>query len=214
MIALGTRGLEFRYRAGQVPIFAGVDLTVPRGSLTALTGASGSGKSTLLYVLALMLRPTSGDVLWDGRPVQGLPDGTRARLRASSSGFVFQDAMLDPTRTVLDNVCEAALYAGLSLQMARRRGRQLLDEMGVGHRADGRPGEVSGGQAQRVALCRALVTGPKVVFGDEPTGNLDDDAAELVWSVLRDRADSGCTVVVATHDQRLAGQADHRIDLG
>ncbi len=212
MTALGAGGLTFGYRSGQ-PVFQGLDLDLPPGAVTTLTGPSGSGKSTLLYVLALLLRPTSGQVLWGGVRSDALPDGVRARLRAAHSGFVFQDAMLDPARTVLDNVLEAALYAGMGLADARDRARALLDDLGVGHRIDHRPGEVSGGQAQRVALCRALVTDPTVVFGDEPTGNLDDESAELVWSTLAARAHAGATVVVATHDTRLAARADQQVRL-
>lgn len=210
---VATRDLTFAYRRGATPVLADVTVDFPSGALTTITGPSGTGKSTLLYVVALLLRPGGGQVLWDGQRVDALPDGERSRLRASRTGFVFQDAMLDPARTVLDNVCESALFAGLTLHDARARARALLDRLGVAHRAEHRPGEISGGQAQRVALCRALVTGPDVVFGDEPTGNLDDESAAVVWQVLRDRAQEGATVVVATHDERLAATADHRVRL-
>jgi putative ABC transport system ATP-binding protein/lipoprotein-releasing system ATP-binding protein len=127
-------------------------------------------------------------------------------VRAHRIGFVFQDAALDPTRTVLDSVVEPALYAGWSLSRARSRGRDLLEQMGVGARADHRPGEISGGQAQRVAVCRALVTDPAVILADEPTGNLDRDNATGVLAALSAAAggteDGGVarTVVIATHD--------------
>ena len=210
---ISARGLTFAYRRGRPPVLDALDLDLPRGALTTLTGPSGTGKSTLLYLLALLLAPTAGRILWDGVAVERLADAERSRLRAAHSGFVFQDAMLDPARTVLDNVCEPAVFAGLTRREAHARAVPLLTSLGVGHRTDHRPGEVSGGQAQRVALCRALLTGPDVVFGDEPTGNLDDEAAHLVWDVLRDRAAQGATVVVATHDRRLAEQADHRVVL-
>nr|WP_232229595.1 ATP-binding cassette domain-containing protein [Cellulomonas bogoriensis] len=190
-----------------------VDVEFPAGAITALTGPSGSGKSTLLYVLALLLRPTSGHVEWDGRAVEGLDDGARSRLRAARAGFVFQDAMLDPGRTVLDNVCEGALFAGMPRREAERRAVELLERIGVSHRIDHRPGEISGGQAQRVALCRALLTDPDVVFADEPTGNLDHASAEVVWQALTHRARAGATVVVATHDEALAERSDHRVVL-
>ncbi|AEE44254.1 ABC transporter ATP-binding protein [Cellulomonas fimi] len=211
MTRVGAQRLGFTY--GKVPVLADVDVALEPGAVTTLSGPSGSGKSTLLYLLALLLRPASGDVVWDGRPVGRAADGERARLRASLSGFVFQDAMLDPSRTVLDNVLEPALYAGLDRRAAGRRARDLLDELGVGHRADHRPGEVSGGQAQRVALCRALVTDPPVLFCDEPTGNLDRDATEVVWAALGACADRGATVVVATHDLDLVARAGARVVL-
>lgn len=207
-------GVTFAYRRGADPVLDSLDLEVVPGTVTVLTGASGAGKSTLLYVLALLLPPTAGTLLWKGRPVGPLPDGERARLRAARSGFVFQDAILDPSRTVLDNVCESALIAGIPTRTARARARVLLERFGVGHRAGHRPGEISGGQAQRVALCRALVTDPGVVFGDEPTGNLDDASAQVVWDALRAHAARGATVILATHDQTLARAADRHVVVG
>ncbi|MFF2620839.1 ABC transporter ATP-binding protein [Oerskovia jenensis] len=212
-MTLATSDLTFAYRKGAPPVIEGLTTAFAPGALTTVTGPSGSGKSTLLYILALMLRTTSGEVLWDGRPVASLPDAERSRLRAADVGFVFQDAMLDPARTITDNVCEGALFAGMPARVARTRAVDLLDRFGVGHRATHRPGEISGGQAQRVALCRALLTSPRVVFGDEPTGNLDHASARIVWDALRDHARSGATVVIATHDEQLAAEADHRLVL-
>jgi ABC-type lipoprotein export system ATPase subunit len=212
-LTVATRDLVFTYRPGTPPVIDGLSVELTPGSVTTVTGASGSGKSTLLYVLALMLRTAGGSVTWDGVAVDELRDGERARLRAAHAGFVFQDAMLDPARSVLDNVCEAALFSGLPRDEARVRAHELLDRFGVGHRVDRRPGEISGGQAQRVALCRALLTEPDVIFGDEPTGNLDEATADVVWSALHERAAAGATVVVATHDEHLADRADRRIRL-
>ena len=205
--------VTFAYRRSAPPVLDGVDLRFPAGAVTVLTGASGSGKSTLLYVLAGLLRPRAGRVLWDGLDVAALADADRSAWRASTTGFVFQDAMLDPARTVLDNACEPAVFAGLPRREARRRARALLERFGLGDRAGHRPGEVSGGQAQRVGLCRALLTEPELVFGDEPTGNLDPTSAGVVWGALTDLAAAGATVVVATHDADLARQADHRVVL-
>jgi len=203
--------LGFTYRRGGEQILDQVNLVMKPGTVTVLTGASGAGKSTLLYVLALLLRATTGTVMWDGQPVESLADAGRAQLRAARSGFVFQDAMLDPSRTVVDNVLEGALFSGLDPDITARRAHDLLAVFGVAHRVDHRPGEISGGQAQRVALCRALVADPDVVFADEPTGNLDSDSAGVVWGALRDHANRGATVIVATHQQELAKQADQHV---
>ncbi len=208
---LAVEDLTFRYRRGAVPVVDGLTASFDAGTVTAVTGASGAGKSTLLYVLALLLKASSGQVLWAGEPVARLSDAERARLRASRAGFIFQDAMLDPARTVLDNVCEAGLFAGMTTTASRARSGELMERFGVAHRSSHRPGEISGGQAQRVALCRALLTRPQVVFGDEPTGNLDRASAHLVWDALVEHARTGAVVVVATHDQDLVSRADRRL---
>ena len=201
---LTVEGLEHRYRAAEHPTIRPLDHTFDPGSLTAVTGPSGSGKSTLLYILALMLTPTAGRIAWDGLDVQQLPDADRSRLRAQHVGFVFQDAVLDLSQTALDNVLEAARIAGLDERPARASALELMERFGVAERAHHRPGQVSGGQAQRIALCRALVTDPAVVFADEPTGNLDAESAEVVWAALAGAAADGATVIVATHDRSRA----------
>jgi ABC-type lipoprotein export system ATPase subunit len=185
----------------------------PEGAITVVTGPSGSGKSTLLYLLGLLLRPRRGSVLVDGQVVSGLPDVERSAIRSRRLGFVFQDALLDPTRSALDNVLEPAVFAGVPRSQVRHRAELLLDALGVGHRTAHRPGQMSGGQAQRVALCRALLLEPGIVLGDEPTGNLDASNTDVVWSALSEATSEGATVVVATHDPRLVERAGHRVDL-
>ncbi|ACZ30610.1 ABC transporter related protein [Xylanimonas cellulosilytica DSM 15894] len=211
--AVGTRSLTFTYRAALPPVICDLTVDVPVGTTTALTGPSGSGKSTLLYLLALMIRPTGGEVVWDAVPASRLADAARSRLRASQVGFVFQDALLDPSRSVLANVCDSGLFAGMRRKDAVARARELMARFGVDHREDHKPGEISGGQAQRVAICRALLTNPRVVFADEPTGNLDDESAAIVWRALTDHAANGATVIVATHDRSLVALADHEVRL-
>lgn len=212
-MTVAVQDLTFAYRTGAPPVIDGLTVDIPQGAVTTLTGPSGSGKSTLLYILALMLRARSGRVLWDGEPVSGLSDARRAQIRARDVGFVFQDALLDPARSVLDNVCDGGLFSGLPRRVREQRARELLERFGVGHRVDHRPGEVSGGQAQRVALCRALITRPRVIFGDEPTGNLDPASARTVWEALKAEAVAGATVIVATHDPSLSADADNRLVL-
>ena len=201
-------GLSFGYRRGE-PIIDGLDWVFPAGRVTGVTGRSGSGKSTLLYLLGLLLSPWSGRIAYDGENLAAASDRARSRVRAERIGFVFQDAALDATRTVLDNIIEGSLYTGLSRKTAVTRAGDLMTRFEVGLRATHRPGEVSGGQAQRVALCRALLNQPRVVLADEPTGNLDTDTARIVIDSLVDlsRAE-GATVIIASHDPNVAAACD------
>lgn len=210
---LGIRDVGFTYRKGGEELFGGLTHTFEPACVTAVTGPSGRGKSTLLYVLGLMLRPARGAVLLDGQRVDDQPDSWRSSIRASRIGFVFQDAALDPTRPIVDSVMEPALYAGERAGRVRRRALELLSELGVEGRADHRPGEVSGGQAQRVAVARALLTEPDVVLADEPTGNLDRSNAVIVLDALRRASSRGSTVVVATHDPFVLQHADRILGL-
>ncbi len=201
-------GLSFGYRRSET-ILSDVTVAFPSGTVTAVTGPSGKGKSTLLYLIGLLLSPWEGAIRIGGTDTVGLPDRIRSRLRAERIGFVFQDAALDATRTVIDNVVEGSVYSGMPRRTARRRAVALMDRFGVGLRADHKPGEVSGGQAQRVALCRALLADPDVILADEPTGNLDVGTAQVVIDALRDAAhDEDKTVIVATHDPDVMDACD------
>lgn len=211
-LTLSARGVTFGYADG-FPILDQWSADFPSGAMTAITGPSGRGKSTLLYLLGLMLAPSSGSVELGGVAVSALPDWERARLRALRFGFVFQDAALDGTRTVLDNVTETALYRSSDRRDARRRALSLLESFGVDAPADRRPGQVSGGQAQRIALCRALMNEPRFLLADEPTGNLDVETAVVVVEAMREHARSGATVVVVTHSPEVASECDHRVEL-
>jgi ABC-type lipoprotein export system ATPase subunit len=210
---LEARDVTFRYARGGAPLLDGWSARFDAGTMTALTGPSGSGKSTLLYLLGLMLHPASGDILVDGTDASTLRDAERARLRAHRFGFVFQDAALDATRTVLDNVTEAAFYRGDDRRAAAAHGRELLAEFGVDVPPGRRPGEVSGGQAQRIALCRALLTNPGILLADEPTGNLDPATADIVVDGMRTHARRGAAVIVVTHSPDVAAACDREIRL-
>lgn len=184
------------------------------GETVALTGPSGRGKSTLLYVLGLLLTPTAGEVEVMGEPTSALSDAGRSSLRAKRMGFIFQDAELDPARSVLDSVIEPALYAGGTRRGSVGRARQLLDAFGVHARAEHLPGQISGGQAQRVALCRALMNRPAIILADEPTGNLDRSNAENVLDHLLAAArDENVALIVATHDPFVLSRADRVVKL-
>lgn len=210
---LSVADLSFRYGKDGAELFGGLTHTFTSGAITAVTGASGRGKSTLLYVLGLLLRPSAGHVRLGGRSLSDLPDGSRSAIRASTVGFVFQDASLDPRRSVLDNVCEPAVYAGLDMTDTRDRARALVERLAPGIDTRRRPGQISGGQAQRIAIARALINGPTVVLADEPTGNLDAENTASVLHLLRDAAERGTTVVVATHDPSVSDFADEILTL-
>lgn len=148
---LSCQDLTFAYRRARTPVIDTLSVNFAAGAVTAVTGPSGSGKSTLLYVLSLLLRPTAGSVIHDGLNLAAARDDVASRWRAREVGFVFQDAMLDPARTVLDNVCEPAVFAGVCRRAAERRAADLLDRFGVAHRADHRPAEISGGRRNALA---------------------------------------------------------------
>lgn len=215
MSLLSAREVTAGYRADS-PLFERWSADFHAGEVVAITGPSGRGKSTLLYVLGLMLRPFEGEILVNGESAASRRDAERAHLRASTFGFVFQDAALDATRSVLDNVTETALYRGQDRVHAQPRAQELLDRFGVGLRVAARPGQVSGGQAQRIALCRALLNEPLILLADEPTGNLDPASAEVVVNAFHDHAARGSAVIVVivvTHDPTLVDQCDRSIAL-
>lgn len=211
--AITARGVSYTYPRMHSPILREFDVSVGRGELVAVTGASGCGKSTLLYVLGLLLRPQAGIVELAGTRVDNLDDAARSRLRASRIGFVFQDAALHPAWTIGGNITEAALYVGMDRRDAARRAGVLADRYGVAPLLSRRATELSGGQAQRVALCRALLREPAVVLADEPTGNLDAENAQVVIRGLADAARGGSAVLVVTHSDSVADVCDRTVDL-
>lgn len=205
--------LTYNYPKSDDELFHGLSHAFHRRELTALTGESGSGKSTLLYLLGLLLTPTGGSVTVEGKKASSLTDRARSIIRAHSIGFVFQDSELDPSRTIMDSVIESALYAGRSRRDVRERARGLLEEFGLSHRATHKPSEISGGQAQRIAVCRAMMNDPRIILADEPTGNLDRGNASKVLDALRQAAAHGRTVVIATHDPFVADGCDQVVTL-
>ncbi len=209
---LHVRSLRFGYR-GRPDLIVDVDLSVDAGEVVALRGPSGSGKSTLLYLIGLYLRPAHGSIELDGEETTTLGDRERSRLRAHRIGFVFQDAGLQPSASLLENVAEGAFYGGSSLEAARGRALALMARYGIDHLADRRASQVSGGEAQRAALCRALVRDPVLVLADEPTGNLDPANAAAVIDGLRAAAAAGAAVIIATHSPSVAEACDWTIHL-
>src|SRR5262245_57819501 len=184
-----------------------VDLVVPAGRLTVVLGPSGCGKSTLLNVLGLLEDADGGEVLWDGERVSALGRSARSRARARV-GFVFQSFLLLPSLTALDNVVLAGRYAGRTGPETRRHARELLARFGVLDRQDHYPPQLSGGEQQRVAFCRAILNDPPLLLADEPTGNLDDANGRVILEALRERAREGGAVVVVSHRADAVEMAD------
>ena len=192
----------------------GIDLSVNKGEFLAITGPSGSGKSSLLYLLGLLDAPTDGDVIICGQPTAKLSETERADIRLTRCGFVFQFHFLLPEFTSLENVLLPMRAAGkMSEREMQERGLELLASLGLKDHANKRPNQLSGGQRQRVAIARALSNRPEIIVADEPTGALDTSSTEQVFSILREIADQGRTVVVVTHDPALAARADRRLHI-
>lgn len=201
--------VSFRYQASDADVLNDVSLHVNSGEVVSLLGPSGCGKSTLMYVCGLLLTPRAGRVLIDDVEASDLGDTDRSRVRAQDIGFVFQDAMLDTARSVLANVAEGAAYSAVEDDEIRRRALALCEEFGLRERMHARAADLSGGQAQRVALCRALVKRPRIILADEPSGNLDPGNGRLVLDHLRGEArERDTAVLVVTHDDRMAERCD------
>jgi putative ABC transport system ATP-binding protein len=200
--AVLARGLVREYRRGveRIRALKGVDITIGEGEFVGIVGHSGAGKTTLLNLAGLMDRPTAGSLAVLGHDV-GRSGAGMDRLRRENVGFVFQEFFLIPSLTALENVLLPALWSGAD---RRQRARELLELVGLGRRVNHRPGELSGGEMQRVAVARALVNSPRLLLADEPTGNLDTKTRDEVLGLLAGlNRDSGLTVVVATHDTGL-----------
>jgi putative ABC transport system ATP-binding protein len=200
---------------GSPPVTAlrSVTLTITEGEFTALVGPSGSGKSTLLAIAGTLERPTSGRVRIAGTAVAHLADRELAAVRAYQIGFVFQQFFLVPTLSALDNVASGLLYRGLPAAQRRRAAEQALARVGLAHRAEHRPGELSGGEQQRTAIARALVGRPSVILADEPTGSLDSASGQGILALLTDLNAAGATILVATHNPEIAGAVPRTVRL-
>ncbi len=208
------RGVSKHYRKGRETIRAldGVDLDIAGKLMAAVVGPSGSGKSSLLHVVGAMDRPTSGDILVAGRPLNTLREAALTRFRRQTVGFVFQSFNLIPNLTALENVMLPMEFNGVPALERRGRARALLERVRLGQRLEHRPRELSGGEQQRVAIARALANDPPLILADEPTGNLDSKTGHVIYELLKEIA-AERTVVVVTHAEVLAQMADRVVHI-
>lgn len=210
------RNVERTYRSGKATTSAlsGINLSVNVGKLIAITGASGSGKSTLLQLIGLLDKPSNGEVFFDGQPTSKLSDNQLSSLRNQAIGFVFQSFYLQPNLTVLDNVMLPAMFGKFDRETAHNRATRIVEIIGLVDKMHSLPGQLSGGQAQRVAIGRALMNNPQVILADEPTGNLDSKNSATVVNLLRQiNRQLKATVVIVTHDHAVADQMDRVVEL-
>jgi putative ABC transport system ATP-binding protein len=197
----------YRTGAESVEALRGLDVGVQRGDFVAVMGPSGSGKTTLLNCLSGLDEIDAGEVLVDGKDIHKMSDASRSRYRAEKMGFVFQSFNLIPVFTAAENVELPLLLAGVATAEARRRAEATLERVGLGHRKDHRPSELSGGEQQRVTIARALAGNPSIVWADEPTGNLDSDTAAAIMDLLTQLNRDGLTLVLVTHDAAIGRMA-------
>ena len=215
-------GLTKAYRRHKtaVPVLKGVDFAAERGKITAIIGQSGSGKSTLLHLLGTLDRPDSGEIIFDGARIDSLPTRQQDRFRNRQLGMIFQFYHLLPELTLLENVLTPAMISYGALQYwrngreIRERAKHLIEMVGLSHRMKHRPRELSGGEMQRTAIARALVTNPSLLLADEPTGNLDHETGSSILQLLRQlNEEHGLTIVMVTHDESIANQCDALVRL-
>ncbi len=209
---LELRGVAKRYPGG-VEALRGVDLRIQAGELVAIVGPSGSGKTTLLQILGTLDRPSEGLVHIDGRDTAAATDDELSALRAQRIGFVFQQFYLLDGLSAVDNVAGGLLYNGIPADERRDRAREALERVGLGHRLDHRPNQLSGGEKQRTSIARAIVGRPSIVFADEPTGALDTHTGHGIIELLRELNRDGATLMIITHDRELADALPRRVEV-
>ena len=203
------------YKMGEVDVVAlsGIDLVIRKNEFVSIIGPSGSGKSTLLSIIGLLTKPTSGKVLIEGKDVSKMNDDQLAEIRGKRIGFVFQTFNLIPSMTALDNVMIPMIFAGVPYEQRVKRARELLKEVGLSHRMDHYPNQMSGGERQRVAIARALANDPALILADEPTGNLDSKSGEEIIELFVKLHREGRTLVLVTHDDDIASVSHRHVHI-
>jgi putative ABC transport system ATP-binding protein len=215
MALIELRNVTKTYRVGEQEIqaLAGIDLDIDPGEFAAIIGPSGSGKSTLMHLLGCLDTPTTGTMKLDGIDVSRASDNRLAEMRNQKIGFVFQAFNLLTKLNVLQNVELPMIYAGVSAAERKRRAVSAIERVGLANRIHNTPLQLSGGQMQRVAIARSIVNDPKIIFADEPTGNLDSTTGASILEMFRDLSRQGRTIVLVTHDNHIAAQAARRIEI-
>ena len=210
------RDVKRLYHSGKVVISAlsDVSISINAGELIAITGTSGSGKSTLLQLIGLLDRPSSGEAFFNNQPTSKLSDNQLSSLRNQTIGFVFQSFYLQPNLTVLDNIMLPAMFGRFNRELAHKRAVKITETIGLTDKVNSLPSQLSGGQAQRVAIGRALMNNPQIILADEPTGNLDSKNSALIVNLLKQiNRQLKTTIVMVTHDHAVADQMDRVIEL-
>jgi ABC-type lipoprotein export system ATPase subunit len=207
------KNIEKNYRRGveNVRALRGVNLTIDAGELMAIVGPSGAGKTTLLHILGCLDQPSNGDVIFDGVNTASMPESQLVKIRREKIGFVFQQFYLIPGLSVFDNIALPLLFSKKPAQ--RKKIEQLAEMVGLEHRLNHAPAQLSGGEMQRTAIARGLVNDPAILLADEPTGNLDTENSEKIYTILRRLSDEGLTTIMITHNPELAGRAERTINI-
>jgi putative ABC transport system ATP-binding protein len=215
MSLIELRNVTKRYRIGEQEIdaLAGIDLDIAQGEFAAIIGPSGSGKSTLMHLLGCLDTPTSGTMKIDGIDVSRASENRLAEMRNQKIGFVFQAFNLLNKFNVLQNVELPMIYSSIPSKERKQRALNAIERVGLSHRMHNTPLQLSGGQMQRVAIARALVNDPRIIFADEPTGNLDSVTGATILEMFRELSCQGRTIVLVTHDNNIAGQTNRRIEI-
>lgn len=213
MIELKNASKKYQQGSREVHALRNVSLTINKGEFLSIMGPSGSGKSTLLNLIGGLDQPTSGEIFIDGRPLHGVSDDELTLIRRRRVGFIFQFFNLLPILTAAENVGLPLLLEGMPYSQVKPRAEELLRKVGLGERTEHRPEQLSGGEMQRVAISRALVTSPAVLLADEPTGNLDSHTSEDIFMLLKSLNEQGQTIVMVTHDSRAAAYGSRIITL-
>ena len=213
MIELKNASKKYQRGAQVVHALRDVSLSIKKGEFLSVMGASGSGKSTLLNLIGGLDQPTSGEIFIDGRPLHGISDYELTLIRRRRVGFIFQFFNLLPILTAVENVSLPLLLEGTSYREVKPKAVKLLEQVGLGARTEHRPEQLSGGEMQRVAISRALISDPAVLLADEPTGNLDSQTSEEIFMLLKNLNDRGQTIVLVTHDPRAAAYGSRIITL-